>query len=508
MQYLCIGALVGLLVEDKLLYSSYYAAYFFFVFTLLLLVSFLDRKTGLLKRVLLPCLLFTFASALFIVRGQFVQEVAQTSNELYQKQDLLLTIEERKEENKYTRYTASFLFGEKELHVYIRVDSYPKYELGEKVLISAALDKKESVVMREQGNTTFDYNTYLERINISGVYSFPKISRTGEVGTSTTLTLAKQRESFIKKIQNSVRSPESDLISATLFGSSALTKEENQLFRNAGVSHIVALSGFNITIIVAFIGAILFFLPFWLRLFVSVVVVSLYLSLVGLSGSILRAALMASISMLALVRGNIASPQKVLLFATLCLAFVFPSDFVYDASLQLSLLAMYGVLFVYPAFFKNYVKKRQGILRLLLDLFFITVSVTILVFPYTALVFQSAALYGIFSTLLITPFVPAITILGIVFLMIPPFIPFIPSILSFILFTLSFCVIAFSTFFAKLPLAMLDASVTPYFCFLYYSTILLALYILSKKKEILAREKKTVSTLSKDENVIEGTVYF
>jgi competence protein ComEC len=504
MQYLCIGALIGLLIDDKLLYSSYFALYFFIVSSALVVFYFWKRVRERLKRVLVPSLLFSFAVTFFIVRSQFIEKERIFPESLYQKQNLTLTVKERKEENTYTRYTVSFPFEGKEYRAYVRADSYPMLSLGEKVSIASSLDDKEKVLVTESGESSFDYDAYLEKLGIAGVYSFPKIERTGEKEESFSLTLAKQRETYIQEIKKAIRSPEADLVSATLFGGDSLTKEGNQMYRQAGISHIVALSGFNITIIIAFLSVILYFLPFWLRFLVSISAISLYLAMVGVSGSLLRATIMAGISLLALARGNISSAKKVLLLSTLLLASFFPEDFVHDASLQLSLLAMYGVLFVYPAFFENFVEKKNGLGRLFYELFFITASVTLLVFPYTALVFHKAALYGLLSTVLVTPFVPVITILGIVFLMVPAYLSFLSGILAFILFVMASSVIFFAEIFSVLPYALFSLSATALFCFVYYSAMVVLVFFFSEKKV----KDERGSTPTKNDDVIEGTVYF
>ncbi len=504
MQYLCIGALVGLLIDDKLLYSSYFAVYFFLVCLVLIVFYFWKRSRERLKRVLVPCLLFSFAVTFFIVRSQFIERADIIPLALYQKQDLILTVKERKEENMYARYTVSFPFEGKEYRAYVRADSYPLFSLGEKLRIVSSLDEKEKVVIAESGETSFDYDAYLEKQGIAGVYSFPKIERTGEKEESVSLTLAKQREKYIQEIKSAIRSPEADLVSATLFGGDSLTKEGNQMYRQAGISHIVALSGFNITIIIAFLSVIFYFLPFWLRFLISISAISLYLAMVGVSGSLLRATFMAGISLLALARGNISSAKKALLLSTLLLAMFFPEDFVHDVSLQLSLLAMYGVLFIYPAFFENFVEKKSGLHRLFYELFFITVAVTLLVFPYTALVFHKAALYGLLSTVLVTPFVPVITILGIVFLMTPSFLTFFSSILAFILFIMAFSVIFLAELFSSLPYALIPLSATVLFCFVYYCAITVITFFFSQKK---LKGKEEISP-TKNSDVIEGTIYF
>ena len=100
--------------------------------------------------------------------------------------------------------------------------------------------------------------------------------------------------------------PHAGLLNGILFGTKAtLSKELYNALIRTGTLHIVALSGMNITIIALIMRSIL--LPFVSRRIASALTILgiiLFVWFVGASPSVVRAAIMGSISLLAIVLGR------------------------------------------------------------------------------------------------------------------------------------------------------------------------------------------------------------
>ncbi len=514
MQYLCAGAFLGLLLAGTVEYSSFFALYF--AVATLILGSVLiwekkaKRKSG---SVTLPLFLFLLTLSLFIVRGQFIEEKSSTPEELYLTQKVELHIEDRKAESEYMRYTANLTQGEKEYRVYVRMSLYPLFVIGDTLCGEVALLPRETTLVSGDSKSTFDYDAYLRERGITGVYSFPKLTKCKEVEGGFLTKLTRERVHLAEMFQKSMGQREAHLAAATLFGSDELTKEEGALYKKAGISHIVALSGFNISIIIVFLFAIFFFLPFWLRMMVSLSVLTLYLLMVGVSGSLLRATIMSTISFIFLFRGSKTDAKRVLMLSGLILAVFYPESVLRDASLQLSFLAMGGVLFVYPALFERFTEGRGGFTKNFLILFLSTLSVTMLIAPYTAYLFSSVSLYGMLTTVLISFLVPSITVLGILFLLISAALPPLAVLISFPLSHFTDFVIVVAEKVSALPLSTLSYSLSGGVLLFYYGMVYMLCGLIRQKiksKESGVDIKSKSKNLKSDEEseIIEGTIYF
>jgi competence protein ComEC len=83
---------------------------------------------------------------------------------------------------------------------------------------------------------------------------------------------------------------------------SHIPNQEYQSFVSSGLVHIIAVSGGNILMIVVFLSAVLFFLPFYLRIAIILLTVLVYSAICGIDSSVIRATLMGGLSLLALFR--------------------------------------------------------------------------------------------------------------------------------------------------------------------------------------------------------------
>jgi competence protein ComEC len=81
-----------------------------------------------------------------------------------------------------------------------------------------------------------------------------------------------------------------------------MTDQDYDMFIDSGLVHIIAVSGGNIVMIVIFLSAILFRVPFYLRTFIILCAIIAYGIICGLESSVLRAVIMGSLSLLALFR--------------------------------------------------------------------------------------------------------------------------------------------------------------------------------------------------------------
>ena len=165
------------------------------------------------------------------------------------------------------------------------------------------------------------------------------------------------REFLFALIDKYISAPEAGLLKGLLFGERAyLSKEIEESFRDAGVMHVLAVSGMNLGMI---------FVIFWwaLRLFkvphtkiylIALPVVLFYLLMVGFEVSLWRATLIFLFVALGLVvaeRGLILKSWADLfqaLSAAALVILVFQPQALFDVSFQLSFAATASIIFFLP----------------------------------------------------------------------------------------------------------------------------------------------------------------
>ena len=124
------------------------------------------------------------------------------------------------------------------------------------------------------------------------------------------------KKSFVQKINSLIKEPESALLNGLLLGAkNSLGQAWQDNFRVAGVSHIVALSGYNITIVAVGIMTILAFLPRFLAVSFGVLGILLFTIMTGGGATVVRAAIMALLVLLAKMTSRKTDISRVLVLA-------------------------------------------------------------------------------------------------------------------------------------------------------------------------------------------------
>jgi len=119
-------------------------------------------------------------------------------------------------------------------------------------------------------------------------------------------------------------------------------------FRASGLSHLTAVSGQNVSFLLAAAGPLLAVLRPWVRWVATVGLIGWFVSLTRFEPSILRAGVMAAISATAFALGRERSPGRVLWLAVTALVLIDPL-LVHSVGFQLSVGATAGVVLIGPA---------------------------------------------------------------------------------------------------------------------------------------------------------------
>lgn len=187
------------------------------------------------------------------------------------------------------------------------------------------------------------YGEYLRRIGAAGMIR----ARTMVVQETTpdaAAMLERLRRAAADALAVALPEPEAGLAAGILIGlRDRVDRDLAADFTTAGVSHVVAISGWNIAIVAAAIAALAGSLRRRRRAFLTIVAIAGYVAFAGASASVVRAAAMAAVVLLARESGRAGRAAAALGWAVMILLLVDP-ELVSDAGFQLSSLATAGLI--------------------------------------------------------------------------------------------------------------------------------------------------------------------
>src|SRR3989339_2220429 len=327
-----------------------------------------------------------------------------------------VVINEPEQRENTTRFILLADNGEK---VLVNTDLYSPVQYGDKVEVGGKL-QEPGIIDNEDGGRSFDYASYLSKDDIYYTLNFAKVEifSSGH-GNIIKRALFKIKRSFVQQIKEILTEPYAGLLSGLIVsGKEAMPKDMLEEFRRAGVIHIVVLSGFNLTVIAAFMKIIFRSVRF------SVVGIILFVIMTGAQATVVRAAIMVLTVILAKRLGRNFSAPRALLVAAFLMLLHNPKILVFDPSFQLSFLATCGLIILSPKiekYFHFLPTKFQ-----LRELAVATISTQIFVLPLILYMMGDFSIIAIVVNLLVLLFIPYTMLTG-----------FIASLIAYAHFTLA-----------------------------------------------------------------------
>ncbi|MCL5257814.1 MAG: ComEC/Rec2 family competence protein [Patescibacteria group bacterium] len=189
--------------------------------------------------------------------------------------------------------------------------------------------------------------------------------------------------------------------------------------KKTGLSHLTAVSGYNLTLISSIVFEFLKIFPlsrlilFFLSTF-SILIFSLF---VGGQASVIRASLMGVLIIFCKSSGRIPLKRNVLTAAAISISLFQPSTLIFDLGFQLSFLATIGILYLAQPLEKLF---RFKVLAE-------TFSAQLLTLPIIWYYFGQINFFSLFINAIVLPIIPSLMILGLIaiFLINLPFIQLI-----------------------------------------------------------------------------------
>ena len=236
----------------------------------------------------------------------------------------------------------------------------------------------------------------------------------GDGGFSPRKTLYAIQSGFRDRVNALLPEPESGLLTGLLVGGGdRLAPETRDAFARAGLSHIVAVSGYNMSIVADGLVILAIGLGLWRRSAVMAAVMGLALFLLVIDGSAasLRAALMAWLAFGAYFIGRPAASWNGLLLAGALMLLANPLLLRYDVGFQLSFLAT-AALLVFARHFETFEFFRHWYGKVA-ALFLTTVVIELFTLPVIVGTFGTFSLVAPLANALVLPLVPLAMFAGL-----------------------------------------------------------------------------------------------
>jgi len=301
---------------------------------------------------------------------------------------------------------------------------YPLYQYGDSIEVSGKLVTPKS-------SEDFDYQKYLAKDDIFSLVYFPEIKLLAQdQGNWLMGKLLFVKNKFKDSIGQILTEPQGAFLGGLLLGDKrGLPTDLTAAFSRTGTTHIIALSGFNITIIaVALMELFNFFMvrrqvSFWL----SVAVIVLFVLMTGAAASVVRAATMGILVLLAQQVGRLYQIRNALVLAGAIMVYLNPRVLVWDLGFQLSFAATLGLIYVLPILQKYFDpdkeekkfisgQKKEGSLAKAIKsvklVLAATLAAQIAVLPLLVVNFGQLSLIAPLANILVLPVIPLTMLAG------------------------------------------------------------------------------------------------
>ncbi|MEX1063948.1 MAG: ComEC/Rec2 family competence protein [Candidatus Paceibacterota bacterium] len=333
-----------------------------------------------------------------------------------------------------------------EERVLVTTKLYPEYSYGQKLSILGELKEPENF-------DDFDYKSYLAKDSIFTTVSFPEIKEESfylsfleslKAKVFTGIFYAKGL--FQDSIRKTIPEPNAGFIEGILVGErSQIPEDLSESFSRTSTSHILAVSGYNITIIAMIISwfLLLFFrrpTAFWF----SIIGVVVFTILTGAQASVVRSAIMGILVLLAQREGRLSDPRNAIALTAAVMIFLNPRILRHDIGFQLSFMATLGLIYAAPII-EKYSKRLPNIFSFR-ETLVATGSAQLLVLPLLLFYFNNLSLVSLPTNILILPVIPFAMLTGFISGIAGMILPFLGQIVGYFAWLLT----AFQIYAVKL----------------------------------------------------------
>jgi len=223
-----------------------------------------------------------------------------------------------------------------------KANLYPRFEYGDRLKVKGFLETPFE-------EAEFSYKNYLRIFRTDSLLKLRGgVYKLGEEA-SLFRELFRFKNWFLRILEYRLMEPYSSLVAGLVLGvRKGFSDEVMNQFNRTGLTHIIAVSGYNVSMIIVLISGMLGWVPRQVRFYVIGVFLFLFMIITGASAAVIRAVVMGIIALMALEFGRVQFLSRTLLLTILLMGFWNPAYILYDVGSQLSFLSTVGVVYLSP----------------------------------------------------------------------------------------------------------------------------------------------------------------
>jgi competence protein ComEC len=299
----------------------------------------------------------------------------------------------------------------------VRGPRYPVYDYGDRLQVEGSLEKPP--VLED-----FDYRDYLAHKGVHSQVGYAQIEHlSGGDGSFWKRAMLAFKERAQATIGRILLEPEASLLTGILLGvEGGIPSDLNEDFKATGASHVIVISGFNITIVSALMMATIGQLLSDRRLAAGIAIagVVVYTILVGADAAVVRAAIMGIVALFGLMVGRTGLALNTLAAAGLVMTALNPFT-LWDVGYQLSVAATLGLILYSERLEKAAFRllahrfpsaRAEQIVGWLSEALLLTLAAQIWATPLILWHFERFSVVSLFTNLLILPIQPLVMAFG------------------------------------------------------------------------------------------------
>lgn len=353
--------------------------------------------------------------------------------------------------------------------ILVTTSKYDTFFYGDRVLVQGKVSEPINF-------SDFDYKGYLEKNGIYALMAYPKVItlKSGE-GNRYIIALLKIKYWCSANIAKTLHEPESSLLLGILIGArKTLPPAVVDDFSKTGTSHIIAISGYNISIIIALLAVLAKYFGRKISFWLSLGVIISFVVMAGSSASVLRAAVMGIMLLVSFNIGRLYAVTPAICLAALCMLIINPKILVADAGFQLSFLATIGIVRLVPLLdaMTESLPNPFELKTILLT----TLSAIVATVPLVMFTFGTFSVVALLVNILVLPVVPLIMFVGS-----GAIVPVIGYGFGFVVHFLLRYMLVVIHFFAALSYSSLTVHMSKTMFVSSYIVIIIAYYFLQKR---------------------------
>lgn len=334
----------------------------------------------------------------------------------------VLTIDDVLKSNKFqNRYLGEIITtdGIKQKIIVYQDSKLTPLQIGNRIVSSFHLEE----INTSKNPFQFNYANYLHNKNIFVQAKIPLQYKFLENAQGFTFQVIYFRSKLLESFKIHHFSKDVNaVIYSLLFGMKNDLSEQIQTdYKNAGVMHVLAVSGMHIGIIYFLINLILkwFIRSENARFGITIAILCIFAVLSGLSGSVVRSVVMFLIIGLSVVFKRKTDSTHALIVSMFFILNINPSYF-FDVGFQLSYLAVFSIIYLYPLI-RNVFTSKNIILNYFLELIGISLVAQIGILPLTIFYFGQVPLLFLIGNIIVVPLL-TVVLFGLIALLLLNFI--------------------------------------------------------------------------------------